>query len=251
MRRAWASRPTPRAVYAGIEHADAGPRSPEPNPDYSKLLFSAAAGQRQYPPGQQRAGRWARPRGAGFPAPAASPRRQRALIARQPGPSAPQRSQPRLCWPALVPGESGEIDDGHPRVPLRKAKDSPGRVVRPAVRSRRSQQPAAQTFSAHGVPHRRGAVLRAFLLVTRWSAEIIMSFQKTHLGVTTWGRVDELQSGSSTIRSFGDGLGQTRWSSPGSPWSSGNAVPFFHRESLLNELRQRQGLSPGSWSTCR
>ena len=34
-------------------------------------------------------------------------------------------------------------------VPLRKAKGSPGRVVRPAVRSRRSQQ-LRRNLSAHG-----------------------------------------------------------------------------------------------------
>ena len=69
-------------------------------------------------------------------------------------------------------------------VPLRKAQGSPGRVVRPVARSRRSQQ-LRRNLSAHGFLI--GAVL-CFALFSWYPMvrEIIMSFEKTHLGVTTW-----------------------------------------------------------------
>src|SRR5260370_14645192 len=69
-------------------------------------------------------------------------------------------------------------------VTLSKAKGSPGPLERRAVRGRRSQQ-LRRNLSAHGFLI--GAVLCfAFFSWYPMAREIIMSFQKTHLGVTTW-----------------------------------------------------------------
>ena len=121
-------------------------------------------------------------------------------------------------------------------VPLRKAKDSPGRVVRPAVRSRRSQQ-LRRNLSAHGFLI--GAVL-CFALFSWYPMvrEIIMSFQKTHLGVTTWA------GWANYIRIFHDPEFRTAWSNTleftGLALVLGYAVPFF-AAILLNELRHAKG----------
>ena len=121
-------------------------------------------------------------------------------------------------------------------VPLRKAKDSPGRVVRPAVRSRRSQQ-LRRNLSAHGFLI--GAVL-CFALFSWYPMvrEIIMSFQKTHLGVTTWA------GWANYIRIFHDPEFRTAWENTleftGLALVFGYAVPFF-TAILLNELRHAKG----------
>src|ERR1700722_10593889 len=121
-------------------------------------------------------------------------------------------------------------------VPLRKAKGSPGRVVRPAVRSRRSRQ-LRRNLSAHGFLI--GAVL-CFALFSWYpmAREIIMSFQKTHLGVTTWaGWVN-------SSRIFHDPTFWTAWRNTleftGLALIFGYAVPFF-TAILLNELRHAKG----------
>ena len=121
-------------------------------------------------------------------------------------------------------------------VPLRKTKDSPGRVVRPAVRSRRSQQ-LRRNVSAHGFLI--GAVL-CFALFSWYPMvrEIIMSFQKTHLGVTTWA------GWANYSRIFHDPEFRTAWSNTleftGLALVFGYAVPFF-TAILLNELRHAKG----------
>jgi multiple sugar transport system permease protein len=121
-------------------------------------------------------------------------------------------------------------------VPLRKAKGSPGRVVRPAVRSRRSQQ-LQRNLSAHGFLI--GAVL-CFALFSWYPMvrEIIMSFQKTHLGVTTWA------GWANYIRIFHDPEFRTAWENTleftGLALVFGYAVPFF-TAILLNELRHAKG----------
>ena len=121
-------------------------------------------------------------------------------------------------------------------VPLRKAKGSPGRVVRSAVRSRRSQQ-LRRNLSAHGFLI--GAVL-CFALFSWYPMvrEIIMSFQKTHLGVTTWA------GWLNYSRIFHDPTFRTAWSNTleftGLALVFGYAVPFF-TAILLNELRHAKG----------
>jgi len=121
-------------------------------------------------------------------------------------------------------------------VPLRKAKGSPGRVARPAVRSRRSQQ-LRRNLSAHGFL--LGAVL-CFALFSWYPMvrEIIMSFQKTHLGVTTWA------GWANYSRIFHDPEFRTAWSNTleftGLALVFGYAVPFF-TAILLNELRHAKG----------
>jgi multiple sugar transport system permease protein len=121
-------------------------------------------------------------------------------------------------------------------VPLRKAQGSPGRVVRPAVRSRRSQQ-LRRNLSAHGFLI--GAVL-CFALFSWYPMvrEIIMSFQKTHLGVTTWAGWENYS------RIFHDPEFRTAWSNTleftGLALVFGYAVPFF-TAILLNELRHAKG----------
>ena len=121
-------------------------------------------------------------------------------------------------------------------VPLRKAKDSPGRVVRTAAGSRRSQQ-LRRNLSAHGFLI--GAVL-CFALFSWYPMvrEIIMSFQKTHLGVTTWA------GWANYIRIFHDPEFRTAWSNTleftGLALVFGYLVPFF-TAILLNELRHAKG----------
>src|ERR1700685_1210093 len=121
-------------------------------------------------------------------------------------------------------------------VPRRKAKGSPGRVAAPAVRSRRSQQlrpnPSAHRFLI-------GAVV-CFALFSWYPMvrEIIMSFQKTHLGVTTWAGWENY------IRIFHDPEFRTAWINTleftGLALVFGYAVPFF-TAILLNELRHAKG----------
>ena len=121
-------------------------------------------------------------------------------------------------------------------VPLRKAQGSPGRVVRPAVRSRRNQQ-LRRNLSAHGFLI--GAVL-CFALFSWYPMvrEIIMSFQKTHLGVTTWA------GWANYIRIFHDPEFRTAWANTleftGLALVFGYAAPFFIAI-LLNELRHAKG----------
>ena len=121
-------------------------------------------------------------------------------------------------------------------VPLRKAKDSPGPVVRPAAGSRRRRQ-LRRNLSAHGFLI--GAVL-CFALFSWYPMvrEIIMSFQKTHLGVTTWA------GWANYIRIFHDPEFRTAWSNTleftGLALVFGYAVPFF-TAILLNELRHAKG----------
>jgi multiple sugar transport system permease protein len=121
-------------------------------------------------------------------------------------------------------------------VPLRKAQGSPGRVVRPAVRSRRNQQ-LRRNLSGHGFLI--GAVL-CFALFSWYPMvrEIIMSFQKTHLGVTTWA------GWANYIRIFHDPEFRTAWENTleftGLALVFGYAVPFF-TAILLNELRHAKG----------
>ena len=121
-------------------------------------------------------------------------------------------------------------------VPLRKAQGSPGRVVRPAVRSRRNQQ-LRRNLSGHGFLI--GAVL-CFALFSWYPMvrEIIMSFQKTHLGVTTWA------GWANYIRIFHDPEFRTAWENTleftGLALVFGYLVPFF-TAILLNELRHAKG----------
>ena len=117
-------------------------------------------------------------------------------------------------------------------VPLRKAKGSLGPVVHPAVRSRRSRQ-VRRNLSAHGFLI--GAVL-CFALFSWYPMvrEIIMSFQKTHLGVTTWA------GWANYLRIFHDPEFRTAWANTleftGLALVFGYAAPFFIAI-LLNELR--------------
>jgi multiple sugar transport system permease protein len=121
-------------------------------------------------------------------------------------------------------------------VPLRKAKGRPGLVERPAAGSRRSRQ-LRRNLSAHGFLI--GAVL-CFALFSWYpmAREIIMSFQKTHLGVTTWA------GWANYIRIFHDPEFRTAWSNTleftGLALVFGYAVPFF-TAILLNELRHAKG----------
>jgi multiple sugar transport system permease protein len=121
-------------------------------------------------------------------------------------------------------------------VTLRKAKDGPGRVEHPAVRGRRSRA-LRRNLSAHGFLI--GAVL-CFALFSWYpmAREIIMSFQKTHLGVTTWA------GWANYSRIFHDPEFRTAWSNTleftGLALVFGYAVPFF-TAILLNELRHARG----------
>ncbi len=121
-------------------------------------------------------------------------------------------------------------------VPLRQAKDSPGPPARPAVRRRRSRQ-LRRNLSAHGFLI--GAVL-CFALFSWYpmAREILMSFQKTHLGVTTWAGWENYS------RIFHDPTFWTAWSNTleftGLALVFGYAAPFFIAI-LLNELRHAKG----------
>jgi len=121
-------------------------------------------------------------------------------------------------------------------VTLSKAKGSPGPLERPAARSRRSQQ-LRRNLSAHGFLI--GAVL-CFALFSWYpmAREIIMSFQKTKLGVTSWA------GWQNYIRIFHDPTFWTAWRNTleftGLALVLGYAVPFF-AAILLNELRHAKG----------
>src|SRR5712664_55850 len=135
----------------------------------------------------------------------------------------------------LVPGESGESMTGT-AVTLSKAEGSPGPLERPAARRRRSQK-LRRNLSAHGFLI--GAVL-CFALFSWYpmAREIIMSFQKTHLGVTTWAGLQNYS------RIFHDPTFWTAWRNTleftGLALVFGYAVPFF-TAILLNELRHARG----------
>ena len=121
-------------------------------------------------------------------------------------------------------------------VTLSKAKGSPGPLDRRAVRGRRSQE-LRRNLSAHGFLI--GAVLCfAFFSWYPMAREIIMSFQKTKLGVTSgagW---------QNYIRIFHDPTFWTAWRNTleftGLALVFGYAVPFF-AAILLNELRHAKG----------
>jgi multiple sugar transport system permease protein len=121
-------------------------------------------------------------------------------------------------------------------VTLSKTKGSPGPLERRAVRGRRSQQ-LRRNLSAHGFLI--GAVLCfAFFSWYPMVREIIMSFQKTHLGVTTWAGWQNYS------RIFHDPTFWTAWRNTleftGLALVFGYAVPFF-AAILLNELRHAKG----------
>ena len=121
-------------------------------------------------------------------------------------------------------------------VPLRKAKGSPGPAERPAARSGRSRR-LRRNLSAHGFLI--GAVL-CFALFSWYpmAREIIMSFQQTHLGVTTWAGWQNYS------RIFHEPQFWTAWGNTleftGLALVFGYAVPFF-AAILLNELRHARG----------
>ena len=121
-------------------------------------------------------------------------------------------------------------------VMLGKAKGSPGPFERRAVGSRRSRQ-LRRNLSAHGFLI--GALL-CFALFSWYpmAREIIMSFQKTHLGVTTWAGWQNYS------RIFHDPTFWTAWRNTleftGLALVFGYAVPFF-AAILLNELRHAKG----------
>src|ERR1700676_384711 len=121
-------------------------------------------------------------------------------------------------------------------VTLSEIKGSPGPLERRAVRGRRSQQ-LRRNLSAHGFLI--GAVLCfAFFSWYPMAREIIMSFQKTKLGVTSWA------GWQNYIRIFHDPTFWTAWRNTleftGLALVFGYAVPFF-AAILLNELRHAQG----------
>jgi len=121
-------------------------------------------------------------------------------------------------------------------VTLSKAKGSPGPLERRAVRGRRSQQ-LRRNLSAHGFLI--GAVLCfAFFSWYPMAREIIMSFQKTKLGVTSWA------GWQNYIRIFHDPTFWTAWRNTleftGRALVFGYAVPSF-AAILLNELRHAKG----------
>ena len=121
-------------------------------------------------------------------------------------------------------------------VTLSKAKGSPGPLERRAVRGPRSQW-LRRNLSAHGFLI--GAVLCfAFFSWYPMAREIIMSFQKTHLGVTTWAGWQNYS------RIFHDPTFWTAWRNTleftGLALVFGYAVPFF-TAILLNELRHAKG----------
>jgi multiple sugar transport system permease protein len=121
-------------------------------------------------------------------------------------------------------------------VTLSKAAGSPGPLERRAARSRRSRQ-LRRNLSAHGFLI--GAVL-CFALFSWYPMvrEIIMSFQQTHLGVTTWAGWQNYS------RIFHDPQFWTAWRNTleftGLALVFGYAVPFF-AAILLNELRHAKG----------
>ena len=121
-------------------------------------------------------------------------------------------------------------------VTLRKAKGSPGPPERRAARSGRSRQ-LRRNLSAHGFLI--GAVL-CFALFSWYpmAREIIMSFQQTHLGVTTWAGWQNYS------RIFHEPQFWTAWGNTleftGLALVFGYAVPFF-AAILLNELRHARG----------
>jgi multiple sugar transport system permease protein len=121
-------------------------------------------------------------------------------------------------------------------VTLSKAKGSPGPLERRAVRGPRSQW-LRRNLSAHGFLI--GAVLCfAFFSWYPMAREIIMSFQKTKLGVTSWA------GWQNYIRIFHDPTFWTAWRNTleftGLALVFGYAVPFF-AAILLNELRHAKG----------
>jgi multiple sugar transport system permease protein len=117
-----------------------------------------------------------------------------------------------------------------------KAKGSPGPFERRAAGSRRSRQ-LRRNLSAHGFLI--GALL-CFALFSWYpmAREIIMSFQQTHLGVTTWAGWQNYS------RIFHDPTFWTAWRNTleftGLALVFGYAVPFF-AAILLNELRHAKG----------
>jgi multiple sugar transport system permease protein len=121
-------------------------------------------------------------------------------------------------------------------VTLSKATGSPGLLERPTARSGRSRR-LRRNLSAHGFLI--GAVL-CFALFSWYpmAREIIMSFQKTHLGVTTWAGWQNYS------RIFHDPTFWTAWRNTleftGLALVFGYAVPFF-AAILLNELRHAKG----------
>jgi multiple sugar transport system permease protein len=121
-------------------------------------------------------------------------------------------------------------------VTLSKPKGSPGPLERRATRGGRSRW-LRRNLSAHGFLI--GAVL-CFALFSWYpmAREIIMSFQKTHLGVTTWAGWQNYS------RIFHDPTFWTAWRNTleftGLALVFGYAVPFF-AAILLNELRHARG----------
>jgi multiple sugar transport system permease protein len=121
-------------------------------------------------------------------------------------------------------------------VTLSKTKGSPGPLERRAARSGRSRQ-LRRNLSAHGFLI--GAVL-CFALFSWYpmAREIIMSFQKTKLGVTSWAGWQNYS------RIFHDPTFWTAWRNTleftGLALVLGYAVPFF-AAILLNELRHAKG----------
>jgi multiple sugar transport system permease protein len=121
-------------------------------------------------------------------------------------------------------------------VKLGKAGGSPGPLERRAVSSRQGRR-LRRNLSAHGFLI--GAVLCfAFFSWYPMAREIIMSFQQTHLGVTTWAGWQNYS------RIFHDPTFWTAWRNTleftGLALVFGYAVPFF-AAILLNELRHARG----------
>jgi multiple sugar transport system permease protein len=121
-------------------------------------------------------------------------------------------------------------------VTLSKAEGSPGPLGRRAVRGGRSQW-LRRNLSAHGFLI--GAVLCfAFFSWYPMAREVIMSFQKTKLGVTSWA------GWQNYIRIYHDPTFWTAWRNTleftGLALVFGYAVPFF-AAILLNELRHARG----------
>jgi multiple sugar transport system permease protein len=121
-------------------------------------------------------------------------------------------------------------------VTLSKAEGSPGPLERRAPSGGRSRQ-LRRNLSAHGFLI--GAVL-CFALFSWYPMvrEITMSFQQTHLGVTTWAGLQNYS------RIFHDPTFWTAWRNTleftGLALVFGYAVPFFVAI-LLNELRHARG----------
>jgi multiple sugar transport system permease protein len=121
-------------------------------------------------------------------------------------------------------------------VKLSKPGGSPGPLERRAVRGRQGRR-LRRNLSAHGFLI--GAVLCfAFFSWYPMAREIIMSFQQTHLGVTTWAGWQNYS------RIFHDPTFWTAWRNTleftGLALVFGYAVPFF-AAILLNELRHARG----------